>query len=165
MANFSFDICSACDVQEVDNAVNQTRKELRQRYDFRNVVFEVDFRRAENVIVLSAPDTMKVRALWDVLGLKAVKRKIPLKNLKAGDIQDAAGGTLRQVITLRQGIPTDIGKKIIKFIKDKKLKKVQAQIQQEQVRVTSPSKDGLQQIMSLLRAEDWDLELQFENYR
>ncbi len=165
MANYSFDVCSKCELQEVDNAVNQTRKELTQRYDFRNVTFGIDFKRAENVIILTAPDKMKANAIWDVLGTKVVKRKIPLKNLKLGDVQDAAGGTVRQVITLQQGIPGDTAKKIVKFLKEQKLKKVQSQIQQDQVRVSSNSKDSLQQVMALLRAEDWDLEVQFENYR
>ncbi|MEZ4270782.1 MAG: DUF520 family protein [Myxococcota bacterium] len=97
MANETFDVSTGCDLQEVDNAVNQTRKELTQRYDFRNVKFEIDFRRDEELVVLTAPDEMKARAIWDVLTTKLVKRSVPVKNLQAGDIQTASGGNVRQV--------------------------------------------------------------------
>lgn len=166
MANTnSFDITTGCDLQEVDNAVNQTHKELSQRYDFRGVTFEISFKRAENLIQLAAPDDYKLNAIWDVLQGKMVKRGVPVKNLKRENVEQAAGSTVRQKITLTQAISTDIAKEIVKYIKDQKLKKVQAAIQAEQVRVSSPSRDELQNVMALLRQKDFGIELKFGNYR
>ena len=163
--NQTLDITTGCDLQEVDNAVNQASKELQQRYDFRNVTFSIDFSRKENTITLLAPDDMKLRALWEVLQMKLLRRQVPAKNLHPADPERAAGNTLRQVISLQQGIPGDTAKKICKFIKDNKLKKVQAQIQQDQVRLQSPSRDALQEAMGLLKAEDFGIALQFGNFR
>lgn len=161
----SFDITSECDLQEVDNAVNQTLKEIRQRYDFRNVKVEVDFQRKESQIQLAAPDEYKVKALSEVLQQKMVRRQVPVKNLNYGQIETASLGTVRQMVKLQQGIPTDTAKKIVKFIKDTGLKKVQGAIQAEQVRVSAPSRDTLQEVIALLKEEDFGLELQFGNYR
>jgi len=161
----SFDITSGCDMQEVDNAVNQARKEISQRYDFRGLKIEIDFKRAENKIVLTAPDEFKIKAVVEVLQTKMVRRQVPVKNLRLGKIDQASLGTARQEIEIQQGIPTDLAKTIVKFIKDTHLKKVQASIQGEQVRATAPSRDTLQELIQQLKAHDFGLELQFGNYR
>ena len=142
MANLaSFDITSGVDLQEVDNAVNQARKEIAQRYDFKGSRAAIDLNRAENTLTLTADDDFKMNALWEILQGRMVRRGVPVKNLTPGDIERAANDTVRRVVTLQQGIPTEAAKDIVKFLKDNKLKKVQAAIQAEQVRVSSPSKD------------------------
>lgn len=161
----SFDITTGCDLQEVDNAVNQAQKELGQRYDFRNLKFEIDFDRPNATLKLSAPDSFVLDAIFDVLQAKLLKRGVPVKNFKRGEQEQAAGNSVRQVITLKQEIDTETGKRIVKFIKDAKLKKVQGSIQKDQVRVSSPSRDDLQQMMAKLRQEDFGIELTFGNYR
>lgn len=163
--NQSFDVTSGVEMQEVDNAVNNANKELGQRYDFRGVEYKLELKRAEKVISILAPDEFKLNAIWDVLADKIVKRKVPVKNLKREDIEKATSFAVRQTITLQQGVPMEIAKEIVKFIKDAKLKKVQAQIQGEQVRVISPSRDELQNVMALLRGHDFKLELTFGNFR
>jgi uncharacterized protein YajQ (UPF0234 family) len=165
MASYSFDVTTGCDLQEVDNAINQASKELTQRFDFRGVDFTIDFKRKDNLIALQAPDDMKLKAIWDVVQTKMVKRKVPIRNLHPGDVEDAFGSSVKQTVSLQQGIPGDTAKKIVKFLKDKKLKKVQSSIQGDQVRVVSPSKDSLQEVMDLLRGEDFGIELEFGNYR
>ena len=166
MANLSsFDITSGVDLQEVDNAVNQARKEVAQRYDFKGSRAAIDLDRAENTLTLTADDDFKMNALWEILQGRMVRRGVPTKNLTPGDIERAANDTVRRVITLQQGIPTEAAKDIVKFLKDNKLKKVQAAIQAEQVRVSSPSKDELQEAMRLLREHDFGVALQFGNYR
>ena len=166
MANLSsFDITSGVDLQEVDNAVNQARKEVAQRYDFKGSRAAIDLNRAENTLTLTADDDFKMNALWEILQGRMVRRGVPTKNLTPGDIERAANDTVRRVITLQQGIPTEAAKDIVKFLKDNKLKKVQAAIQAEQVRVSSPSKDELQEAMRLLREHDFGVALQFGNYR
>ncbi len=164
-ATQSFDVTSGCDLQEVDNAVNQAIKEITQRYDFKGVKVEIDFRRQENKIVVAAPDDFKLKAVYDVLQSKMVKRKVPLKNLQTGNIEPAGGDRVRQEISLQQGIPTETARKIVKYIKDQKMKKVQASIQAEQVRVSSPSRDALQTVMGMLKEQDFGIELEFGNYR
>ena len=161
----SFDVTVGCDLQEVDNAVNQARKELGQRYDFKDVKFEIDFRRAENQIVLSTPDEFKLNAIWEVLQSKMVRRGVPPRNLKRGKTEAAAAGTVRQQIDLQQGIPVETAREIVKLIKDQKLKKVQSAIQGDQVRISSPSRDELQGVISLLKGHDFGMELKFGNYR
>jgi cyclic-di-GMP-binding protein len=166
MANVaSFDITSGVDLQEVDNAVNQARKEVAQRYDFKGSRAAIEFNRTENSLTLVADDEFKMNALWDILQGRMVRRGVPTKNLTPGTIERAANDTVRRVITLQQGIPTDAARDIVKFIKDNKLKKVQAAIQADQVRVSSPSKDELQEAMRLLREHDFGIALQFGNYR
>ena len=155
--NETFDITTGCELQEVDNAVNQTLKELDQRYDFKGVEYKVQFDRAGGSIALVAEDEYRLNAIWDVLQTKMVGRKVPIKNLHRGDVVAASGFAVRQEIGLQQAIDTDTAKKIVKYIKEKKLKKVQASIQKEQVRVASPSRDTLQEVMTLLRGEDFDL--------
>ncbi len=161
----SFDVSSKIDLQEVDNAVNQARKEVSQRYDFKGSKAAIEFNRAESTLTLVADDEFKMRALWELLEGRLVKRKVPVKNLKLGEIQHGANDTVRRVITLQIGIPTDAGRAIVKFLKDRKLKKVQAAIQGDEVRISSPSRDELQQVIALLREEDCGVALQFGNYR
>ena len=166
MANTaSFDITSGVDLQEVDNAVNQARKEVAQRYDFKGSRAAIDLNRNENTLTLTADDDMKMNALWEILQGRMVRRGVPTKNLTPGDVERAANDTVRRIITLQQGIPTEAAKDIVKFLKDHKLKKVQAAIQADQVRVSSPSKDELQEAMRLLREHDFGVALQFGNYR
>ena len=164
-AKESFDITTGCDLQEVDNAVNQAVKELGQRFDFKKVNYTLEFRRGEEKVILTAEDEYKLDAIWDVLQTKLMRRGVPIKNMERSEAQKAGGMNLRQEITLQQGIPTDTAKKIVKFLKDKKLKKIQSQIQKDQVRVTSPSRDSLQEVMSILKAEDFEVELEFGNFR
>jgi cyclic-di-GMP-binding protein len=161
----SFDVTSTVDLQEVDNAVNQARKEVSQRYDFKGSKAAIDFDRTAGTLTLTADDEFKLQALWEVLETRMVRRKVPLKNLKRGEIEHGANDTVRRVITLQQGVPTEAAREIAKFIKDRKLKKVQPAIQGDQLRISSPSRDELQTVMSALRAEDFGVELQFGNYR
>ena len=166
MANVaSFDITSGVDLQEVDNAVNQARKEVAQRYDFKGSRAAIEFSRTENTLTLVADDEFKMNALWEILQGRMVRRGVPTKNLTPGAIERAANDTVRRVITLQQGIPGEAAKDIVKFIKDNKLKKVQAAIQADQVRVSSNSKDELQEAIRLLREHDFGIALQFGNYR
>ena len=161
----SFDITSTVDLQEVDNAVNQANKEIAQRYDFKGSRAAIDLNRAENTITLTADDDYKMTALWEILQGRLVRRGVPTKNLTPGDIERAANDTVRRVVALQQGIPTEAAKEIVKFLKERKLKKVQAAIQADQVRVSSASKDELQEAMRQLREHDFGVALQFGNYR
>jgi len=163
--NQSFDVTTGCDLQEVDNAVNQATKEITQRFDFKGLTVGIEFQRDKGKLLLTGPDDFKVKAMWDVLLSKMVKRGVPVKNLKPGEIQPAAGSTVRQEVELQQGIPTDTAKAIVKFLKEQKLKKVQAAIQGDQLRITSPSRDELQAVMALLKQQDYGVELKFGNYR
>ena len=161
----SFDITTGCDLQEVDNAVNHANKELGQRFDFRVVDYTLELKRGEEKLFLAAPDEYKLDAIWDVLHTKLIRREVPVKNFDRSDMQTSAGSSVRQDIPITQSIPTDTAKKIVKFLKEKKLKKVQSSIQKDQVRVTSPSRDSLQEVMSILRQEDFGIELNFGNFR
>jgi uncharacterized protein YajQ (UPF0234 family) len=161
----SFDITSTIDLQEVDNAVNQARKEVAQRYDFKGATAEIDFSKEDATLTLLADDEYKLKALVDVLESKLVKRGVPIRNLDFGKIDTASLGRARQVLTLQQGISTEKGKEIVKAIKNGGFKKVQAQIQDDQVRVQSPSIDELQAVIAMLKQEDFGLELQFGNFR
>jgi len=161
----SFDITTGCDLQEVDNAVNQAMKEIRQRYDFKGLDVNIEFRRAENKLVLRAPDEFKLRAMWDVVQEKMVRRQVPLKNLQHGKALPAAGGTVTQEVNLQQGIPIETARAIVKFIKELRIKKVQGEIQGEQVRVVSPSRDDLQTVMHRVKEKDFGVDLKFGNYR
>jgi uncharacterized protein YajQ (UPF0234 family) len=164
-ATYSFDVTSNIDMPEVDNAVNQARKEIGQRFDFKGSIAAIDLDQKANTLTLTAEDNFKLESVWDVLQTRLIKRSVPVKNMKRGDIEPAAGATVKQVITLQQGIPSDAAKEIVKHLKDLKLKKVQASIQGDQVRITSPSKDDLQGAMQALRAQDFGVALQFGNYR
>ena len=164
-ASASFDITSTVDLQEVDNALNQARKEIAQRYDFKGAKADIDLNVAEKKLTLSADDEMKMNALWEIVQTRLVRRGVAIKNFKAGDSQAAAGGTLRRVIEIQQGIPIEAAKEIVKYLKDQKLKKINATIQADQVRVSSPSKDELQNAMRVLREHDFGVALGFGNYR
>lgn len=163
--NQSFDITTGCDLQEVDNAVNQTLKELSQRFDFKGLRVGIEFRRKENLLVLTAPDEFKLKAMWEVLLGKMTRRRVPVKNLNAGSVQPGAGGTARLLVTLQQGIPDEAARAIVKFVKERKYKRVQLAIQGDQVRVSSPSRDDLQAVIAALKTEDFGVELVFGNYR
>jgi uncharacterized protein YajQ (UPF0234 family) len=166
MANMcSFDVTSNVDLQEVDNALNQARKEVAQRYDFKGSKASIEFDAKESKLVLVADDEFKLNALWEVVQTRLVRRNVPVRNLSRGAAQPAANTTVRQEITLQQGIPSEKAKDIVKFLKDAKLKKVQTSIQGDQLRVQSASKDDLQEAMRLLREGDFGVALQFGNYR
>jgi hypothetical protein len=161
----SFDVTSEIDFAEVDNALNQARKEVVQRYDFKGAKAEITLSREDNTLTLVASDDFKMTALWEIVLARLVRRSVPTQNFKAGDTEPAAGGTVRRVIAIQQGIPTDTAREIVKFLKGTKLKKVQAAIQGDQLRVSSTSKDDLQEVMRLLREQDFGVALQFGNYR
>src|SRR5215468_2841696 len=161
----SFDITSTVDFQEVDNALNQARKEVGQRYDFKGVTAEITLSTADKTLTLVADDEFKMNALWEIVQTRLVRRGVPVKNFKDGESEIAAGGKVRRVITIQQGIPIEAAREIVKFIKDQKLKKVQAAIQGDQLRVSSPSKDELQATMQVLRGHDFGVALHFGNYR
>ena len=161
----SFDVSTGADLQEVDNAVNQTLKELGQRYDFKGTHISIEFVRAEAAIKLHADDEFRMKQVLEVLMQKAAKRGVPLKNLKTGPMEPSAGTSVRCTVTLTQGIPQDIAKKIQKAIKEQGFKKAQASIQGDELRVSSPSKDELQNVIAFLRSQDFELELKFGNYR
>jgi len=163
-SNCSFDISTGADLQEVDNAVNQARKEIQQRYDFKGAKAEIDFDRTKAELKLAADDEFRMDALTEVLQGKMIKRGVPVKNLQLGDVE-ITGTTARRTITLTQGIAGDIAKKIQKAIKDGGFKKVQAAIQGDELRVTSPSRDELQAVMASLRGQDFGIELKFGNFR
>jgi uncharacterized protein YajQ (UPF0234 family) len=161
----SFDITSTIDFQEVDNALNQTRKEVGQRYDFKGATAAIDLSMAEKTLTLTTDDEMKMNALWEIVQTRLVRRSVPVKNFTIGASEPAAGGKIRRVVTIQQGIPIEAAREIVKFVKDRKLKKVQAAIQADQVRVSSPSKDDLQEAIRVLREHDFGIALQFGNYR
>jgi len=161
----SFDITSNVDLQEVDNALNQARKEVAQRYDFKGSKAAIEFDAQKSLLTLVADDEFKLNALWDIVQTRLVRRNVPVRNLSRGTITPAGNSTVRQDITLQQGIPSDKARDIVKFLKDSKLKKVQASIQSDQLRVTSSSRDDLQEVMRLLREADFGVALQFGNYR
>jgi cyclic-di-GMP-binding protein len=163
--NPSFDISTGADLQEVDNAVNQTVKEIGQRYDFKGTHCTVDFDRTKAEIRLSADDEYRMNALVDVLQTKMIKRGVPVKNLKMGDVEAATGQSVRRILSLTQGIPQDISKRMVKTVKDQGFKKVQAAIQGDEVRVTAPSRDELQAVIAFLKSQDFGVELKFGNYR
>jgi cyclic-di-GMP-binding protein len=161
----SFDITSPVDFAEVENALNQSRKEIGQRYDFKGVTADITLDTKEKTLTLLTDDEMKMNAVWEIVLAKLVKRGVATKNFKVEESEPAAAGKLRRLITIQQGIPIEAAREIVKFIKDKKLKKVQASIQGDQVRVTSPSKDELQMAMQQLRGHDFGVALHFGNYR
>src|SRR5207248_7126765 len=130
----SFDITSTIDFQEVDNALNQARKEVVQRYDFKGAKAEIDLSTADKTLTLTTEDEMKMNALWEIVQTRLVRRGVAIKNFKAPDSEPAAGGTVRRVIPIQQGIPIEAAREIVKFLKEKKIKKVQAAIQADHVR-------------------------------
>jgi uncharacterized protein YajQ (UPF0234 family) len=163
--NSSFDVSTGADLQEVDNAVNQAVKEIAQRYDFKGTHVTIEFDRPNAVIRLSADDEFRMRQVLEVVQAKCAKRGVPLKNLTTGEFIPGAGTSVRCEITLTQGIAQDIAKQIQRAIKDGSFKKVQASIQGDELRVTSPSKDELQLVIASLKSQDFGIELKFGNYR
>ncbi len=163
--NSSFDVTTGVDMQEVDNALNQAQKEIAQRYDFKGSNATIEFKRTEELINLVADSEFQMRALFDVVQSKLIKRGVPVKNLDIGEVKQAAGDTVRREVKLKTALDSDTAKKVSAAIKDAKLKKVQASIQGDQVRVTSPSKDDLQEAIVLLRKGDFGVELKFGNFR
>jgi uncharacterized protein YajQ (UPF0234 family) len=161
----SFDVTTGVDLQEVDNAVNQAQKEIAQRYDFKGSKASVELKRGEGLLILVADDDYKMRALFDVLQSKLIKRGVSVKNLDIGEVKPAGGDTVRREVKLKMSLDGDTAKKVVAAIKEAKLKKVQAAIQGEQVRVTSPSRDDLQEAIALLKGQDFGVELKFGNYR
>ena len=165
-SSYSFDVTTGVDLQEVDNAVNQAQKESAQRYDFKDAkTLTIEFARAEGIIRLHTDHDMRMRALWDIVQGKLIKRGVSVKNLTVGDNVPAGGDTLRKEITLKQALDSETAKKVAAAIKEAKLKKVQASIQGDQVRISGPDKDALQEAMALLRRGDFGVELKFGNYR
>jgi len=161
----SFDIVSEVDLQEVDNAVNQVKKEIQTRYDFKGSKSSISYEKGQEIIKVHADDTMKLRAIGEMLYQKATKRGISAKSLEFGETERGTGDSIRQEITVKQGIKTEDAKKLVKSIKEANIKKVQAQIQGEQVRVTGPKRDDLQQAIQFIKESITDLDLQFINFR
>jgi len=158
----SFDIVSQVDHAEITNAINQTMKEVRQRFDFKGSAAAVTLEKEE--MVLNAEDDMRLRNMNDILQQKLVRRSVPLKALNYGKVEPAAGGTIRQSVSIQQGIPQEKAKEIVKFIKDTKAK-VQAAIQGDTVRVTGKDRDTLQDVIAKLKSKDFGIDMQFTNYR
>lgn len=158
----SFDVVSVVNMQEVDNAINQTNKEIKQRYDFKKSKSEVSVE--EGQIKIIADDDFKLKSVTDILETKLVGRKVPIRNLEYGKVEEASGGTVRQLVKLKQGIESETSRKMVKDIKGLKLK-VQAQIMDDQVRVSGKNRDDLQAVIGLLKEKDYKLALQFINYR
>jgi cyclic-di-GMP-binding protein len=163
-ADASFDVVSKVEMPEVVNAINQATKEMETRFDFRGSKSSISLDEKKGEITLVGDDEMKVRNVADILETKLIKRNVPIKNLEYGKMEDAAGGTVRQVITLKQGIPQDKAKQIGATIRDSKIK-VKAEIRGEEIRVSGAKRDDLQAVIALLRSKDFGLELQFTNYR
>jgi uncharacterized protein YajQ (UPF0234 family) len=161
----SFDVSTGADLQEVDNAVNQALKEIAQRYDFKGTHCSIEFDREKGEIRLSADDEFRMEALLDVLRGRLIKRAVPVKNLQIGDLVPSTGQSVRRTVALTQGITGEVAKKIVKAIKDGGFKKVQASIQGDEVRVTSPLKDELQSVIAFLRGQEFGIELKFGNFR
>ncbi|MSR22974.1 MAG: YajQ family cyclic di-GMP-binding protein [Gemmatimonadetes bacterium] len=163
--NHSFDITTGVDLQEVDNAVNQATKEVAQRYDFKGTFCTLELDRNAGVIRLDADDDYRLKALYEILGAKLAKRGVPLKNVDAGEAEHGTLGRARQVVTLKQGISPEAAREIVKEVKGLKLKKCQIQIQGDELRVTAPDLDILQDVIAHLKASDFGVALSFGNYR
>ncbi|MDI6782069.1 MAG: YajQ family cyclic di-GMP-binding protein [bacterium] len=160
----SFDIVSMIDLQEVTNSVHQATKEIEQRFDFKGSKSSIEFNRDNAEISLISDDEQKMKNVIDVLQSKLVKRGVSLKSLQYGKIEKASGNTVRQTVSLQQGIAQDKAKEIVKNIKDLKMK-VQAEIQKDQVRVRAKKIDDLQTIISMLKEQEWDIHMEFINFR
>jgi uncharacterized protein YajQ (UPF0234 family) len=162
--SFSFDIVSEVNLQEVDNAVNQALKEIGQRYDFKGSKSSIELNQKEKQLTIHSDDDFKLKAVIDILQNKLIKRSVPVKALDYGPVEQASAGTARQVVRLRVGIDKEDAKLLVRMIKDTRLK-VQAQIMEDQVRVTGKAKDDLQAVMKLVREADLKFAVQFTNYR
>lgn len=160
----SFDVVSKVDLQEVSNAVQQALKEMGQRFDFRGSKSNIELDKVKNEILLTSDDEYKLKSVIDMLQSKLIKRQVPLKALSYGKVEPAASNTVRQIVTLQQGISTEKAKEIVKIIKDTKLK-VQSEIQKDQLRVRAKKIDDLQAVMKILREKDFDVHIDFVNYR
>ena len=164
-SNSSFDISTGVDLQEVDNAVNMATKEILNRYDFKGKKCTLELDRKEGAIKLDADDEYYLTALLAVLKEKLSRRGVPVKNLDEGKVEIGSLGRARQTVGLKQGIDQETAKKISKDVRDQGFKKVQVSIQGEELRVTSPSRDTLQEVMAFVKSQDYGMELQFGNYR
>jgi cyclic-di-GMP-binding protein len=163
-AENSFDIVSKVDIQEVRNAIDQATKEVRARFDLKDSKSEIKLEEEDKVLQLASENEYKLKAVIEILQQKMVKRGIPLKNLDYGKVEPATGSSVRQKITLQQGIPSEKAKDIVRLIKDSK-KKVQATIQGDTVRITGKDRDTLQEVIALLKGKDFGIDMQFTNYR
>lgn len=164
MPENTFDVVSKIDLTEVLNAVQQTMKEVQTRFDLKDSKSSVELNEKDHKILLSSSDEYKLKAVVEILGQKLVKRNVPTKGLQYGTLHTASAGSVKQEITLQQGIPTEKAKEIVKVIKDSKLK-VQASIQADVVRVSGKDRDTLQQAIAALRAKDFGIDMQFSNFR
>ena len=165
MAKSSFDVSTGVDLQEVDNAVNQARKEVLQRYDFKGTNCTIEFERKGGALALEADDAYRLKALKQIVHEKLARRKVPLKNLDEGTVEEGSLGRARQRLGLKQGIDQETARRISKEVRDGGFKKVQVQIQGDELRISSPSRDVLQEVMAFLRSKDYGVELRFGNYR
>ena len=161
----TFDVTTSVDLQEVDNAVNQAQKEVTQRFDFKGTVVEIEFSRPDARIVLRAADDFRMQALFDVLQTKLIRRGVPVKNLDVGELRPAGDDTVRREVQLKMALDSDTARAVAAAVKAAKLKKVQASIQGDQVRISSASRDELQSVIALLRGQDFGVELTFGNFR
>lgn len=161
----SFDISTGVDLQEVDNAVNQAQKEITNRYDFKGTTCTLELDREQGAVLLDADDAYRLEAVKQVLREKMARRKIPLKNLDEGKVEEGTMGRHRQRLGLKQGIDQETAKRIVKDVKAQGFKKVQVSIQGEELRVSAPSRDTLQEVMAFLRSGSYGMELRFGNYR
>ena len=164
MPDNSFDVVSKIEMPEVMNAVQQAVKEIQQRYDLKDSKSSIELNEKENKIVLASSDEFKLKAVIDILQSKLVKRNVPLKGLSYGEIIPSAGSSVKQEITLQQGIAIEKAREIVKAVKDSKLK-VQASIQGDFVRIAGKDRDTLQSAIALLRGHDFGIDMQFTNYR
>ncbi|MBZ5605403.1 MAG: YajQ family cyclic di-GMP-binding protein [Acidobacteriia bacterium] len=164
MPENTFDIVSKIELPEVSNAIQQALKEITQRYDLKGSHSTIELNEKDHKIMLASADEFKLKAVTEILEQKLVKRQVPLKGLAFGTVTPAAGSTVRQEITLQQGIPIEKAREIVKSIKDSK-KKVQASIQGDLVRVSGKDRDTLQEIIGFLRGQDFGIDMQFTNYR
>jgi len=161
----SFDVTTGVDLQEVDNAVNQAQKEIAQRYDFKGATVTIEFKRADGLLTLVADSDMRMQALFDVVQSKLIRRHVPVKNLDIGEVKPAGGDTVRREVKLKMALDSETAKKVAAAIKDAKIKKVQASIQGDQVRISGPDRDDLQAAMAMLKTHDFGVELTFGNFR
>jgi uncharacterized protein YajQ (UPF0234 family) len=164
MPENSFDVVSKIDLSEVTNAIHQAMKEVQTRYDLKTSQSQIELNEKDKKILLASQDEFKLRAVIEILELKLVKRSVPLKGLTHGEVIPAAGSSVRQEITIQQGIPMEKAREIVKKIKESKIK-VQASIQGDLVRVSGKSRDLLQEVIHLLKQQDFGIDMQFTNYR
>ncbi|MGO9094312.1 MAG: YajQ family cyclic di-GMP-binding protein [Bryobacteraceae bacterium] len=164
MPDNSFDIASKIDLNEVSNAIQQTMKEVQTRYDLKTSGSRIELNQKDKKILLSSQDEFKLRAVTEILELRLVKRGVPLKGLSFGEVLPAAGSTVRQEVAIQQGIPIEKAREIVKKIKESKIR-VQASIQGDLVRVSGKSRDLLQEVIQLLKQQDFGIDVQFTNYR